>query len=331
MCPEARATPDDFRRRIAAAVAFSRPEVGWIGWGYVLCVLFLLFYPFSVPGGASLWKETLPYGIHAGMWAGLVWSFWPLAKGRCRGQRWLVVLLVLAGGLSEAIQGCTGRTPEWLDWGMDTLGAGIGFLFGRGFRKAGAALAGGLALSLAAYVLARQAEEWRAYPVLADCSQRWSRYRWERNGVKVRTGKRFFRVRKDVKEETAYPGIFRFPLRGDWRGSRGMELEVYWPETNGLPAVLGVRVDDRRGNPPYGDRYQAELEVTNGWNRLLVEHDWLRTPEGREMDARHVQAWGVFVVTCPCFHYFGLGKAVLLTDRQPADGTAGRTTLKPVP
>lgn len=277
-------------------------------------VLFLLFYPFSCGNDASPWKDVLPYGIHAGMWAGLVWSFWPVARGRRGGQWLLFALLVLAGGASEAVQGFVGRTPEWLDWGMDALGAGIAFVWGCGHRKTGLGLAAAVGAVLLACVGFRTVEEWRAYPVLADCNQRWSRYRWERNGVSMRVGKRFFRVRKAAKGETAYPGIFRFPIRGDWRGSRGMELDVYWPANNGTPAVLGVRVDDREGNPPYGDRYQAELPVTNGWNRLVANRDWMLTPDGREMDVRHIHTWGVFVVASPRTNYFGVARAVLLTD-----------------
>lgn len=324
MCPERAPGAPGRRRRWAAAFGFSRPEVGWFGWGYVLLVLFLLFYPFSAMGGMSLWKETLPYAIHAGMWAGLVWCFWPLTEGRGNRQWWLLLLLVLAGGASEIIQNLTGRSPEWQDWGMDSLGAVIGFLHGRGWKKMGMAVAGGLVLALVAHVISRKVEEWRAYPVLADCQQRWSRYRWERNGVKMLSGKKFFRVQKDPEAETAYPGIFRFPLRGDWRGSRGMELDVYWPRKNGTPAMLGVRVDDRKDNPPYGDRYQAELTVSNGWNHLIVDQDWLRTPDGREMDARQIHTWGVFVISCPQTNIFGLKKAVLLTDGQSGSGN-GRT------
>lgn len=321
MCPDRGPGSTERRRRMAAAFRFSRQEVGWAGWAYLLLALFLLFYPFPRSGGWSLWKETLPYGIHAGIWAGLVWSFWPLAKGRASNQRGVLLLLVVAGGLSEIIQGFTGRSPEWLDWGMDSLGAVMGFLLGRGWRKTGWALAGGLAVLLVAYAMVRQAEEWKAYPVLADSQQHWSRYRWERNGVRMWSGRKSFRVRKDSKSEPAYPGVFRVPLRRDWRGSRGMELEVYWPAKNGTPAVLGVRVDDRPGNPPYGDRYQAEMEVTNGWNRLRIEQDWLRTPSGRTMDARHIHTWGVFVVSSPRFHHFGLGKAVLLTELPAASDT----------
>ena len=81
MSLDGRAGPAD-RRRIAAAVAFSRPSVGPLGWGWLLFVLFLLFYPFSVSGDVSVWKDILPYAIHVGMWAGLAWSFWPLARGR---------------------------------------------------------------------------------------------------------------------------------------------------------------------------------------------------------------------------------------------------------
>lgn len=302
------------RRRFAAAFAFSRPVVGPLGWGWVFFVLVLLFYPFKGGGNPALWKEILPYGIHAGMWVGLVWSLWPLAKGQRGGQWVLFGGVVLAGGLSEIAQGPVGRTPEWADWGMDTLGATVAFLCGRGWRKSGLGLGVGVAGILLAIAGCRGIEEWHAHPVLADCSRRWSRYRWERNGVRLRCGKRFFRASRDPDRANAYPGIFRLPLRHDWSGSRGMVLEIFWPRHNGGAGVLGIRVDDRDDNPPYGDRWQAEVAVTNGWNTIVLDRDWLLTPEGREMDVRDIRTWGVFFVSSPKTNYFGLAGARLLVE-----------------
>lgn len=314
MCPDRPTLPRT--RRLLAGAAFwrNRERVGWVGWGYVGLVLFLLFYPFANDGNPAVWKELLPYGIHAGLWVGLVWSLWPLAKGRSGGQWLLFGVLVLAGGLSEIVQGQVGRTPEWRDWGMDTLGATAAFLYGRGWRKTGLGVVlggAGILLAIAGY---RWSEEWHAHPVLADCMQHWSRYRWERNGVKLRRGKRFFRVVRDKEQAEVYPGIFRLPLRRDWSGSQGMELKVYWPRSNGGPGLLGIRVDDRDGNPPYDDRWQAEVPVTNGWNTIVLDCDWLVTSGGRGMDVRHIRTWGVFWVSSPKTNYFGLAGARLLVE-----------------
>ena len=315
MCPNRTARPRT--RRLLAETAFWRPRkrVGVFGWTYIGFVLFLLFYPFKVVGDPALWKEILPYGLHAVMWAGLVWSLWPLANGRRGGQWVLFGSLVVAGGLSEILQGWVGRTPEWRDWGMDTLGAAVAFLYGRGWHKSGLGLGVGVAGILLAIAGCRWIEEWHAHPVLADCSLRWSRYRWERNGVRLRCGKRFFRAIRDPdRANAAYPGIFRVPLRHDWSGSRGMELEIFWPKSNGGDGVLGIRVDDREDNPPYGDRWQAEVSVTNGWNDIVLDRDWLITPGGREMDVRRIRTWGVFFVSSPKTNYFGLAEARLLVE-----------------
>lgn len=314
MSPDGTVVP--WHRRLLAGAAFWRPRrhVGVLGWAYVGFVLFLLFYPFRMAGNPSLWKEILPYGIHAGMWVGLVWSLWPLAGGR-RGRQWLLLgMLVALGGASEVMQGWVGRTPEWRDWGMDTLGAVGAFLYGRGWRRTGIGLGVALAAMLLSVAGFRWSEEWRAYPVLADCTQRWSRYRWERNGVRLWYGKRFFRAIREPDHSDAYPGIFRLPLRHDWSRSRGMELEVFWPRRNGGAGVLGVRVDDRDGNPSYGDRWQAEVAVTNGWNHIVLDRDWLVTPGGRQMDARRIRTWGVFFVSSPKTNYFGLAGANLLAE-----------------
>lgn len=314
MSPESRQAGTDRRRRIAAAVAFSRPDVGVLGCGWICLVVFLLFYPFPSGGDAAAWKEFLPYGIHAGMWAGLVWSLWPLARGRRRGQWVLLALLVVAGGASEVVQGFVGRTPEWLDWGMDTLGAAMAFLCGRGWRKTGIGLAAALGAVLLAFIGFRAAEELRAFPVLADGTSRWSRYRWERNGVKLRSGKNRLRAVRNRDGTVEYPGMFRLPLRRDWRESRGMEMEIFWPRSNGGPGILGVRVDDRDGNPPYNDRWQTEVAVTNGWNTIVLDRDWLVTPGGREMEKRKIRTWGVFFVSAPKTNSFGLARARLLVE-----------------
>lgn len=224
----------------------------------------------------------------------------------------MFALLVVAGGVSEVVQGFVGRTPEWLDWGMDTLGAVMAFLYGSGGRKTGLGMAVASATVLLACIGFRAVEEWRAFPVLADGTSRWSRYRWERNGVKLRSGKTCLRAIRDRNGKTEYPGMFRLPLCRDWRGSRGMELEIYWPRRNGGEGVLGVRIDDRSGNPPYNDRWQAEVRVTNGWNTIVLDQSWLQTPGGRWMDGHGIRTWGVFVISSPKTNWFSLREARLL-------------------
>ena len=230
------------------------------------------------------------------------------------GQWLLLVLLVLAGGLSEIIQGFVGRTPEWLDLGMDALGALMAFLCGRGYRKTGLGLAGVVCAVLLGCAGARAMEEIRSYPVLMDAAHRWSRYRWERNGVKLRSGKNHLRAVVDRAAPTEYPGLFRSPLCRDWSGSQGMEVLIYWPKSNGGDGILGVRIDDRPGNPSYTDRWQTEVAVTNGWNTVVLAEAWLQTPGGRRMDARRIRDWGVFVISSPKTNFFGLGRTRLLFD-----------------
>ena len=110
--------------------------------------------------------------------------------------------------------------------------------------------------------------------------------------------------------------MFRLPLCHDWTGSRGMEMEIYWPRSNGGDGILGVRIDDRGGNPPYDERWQTDVRVTNGWNTLVLEKDWLRTPGGREMDAGKIRTWGVFVISSPKTNFFGMRGARLLMDSE---------------
>ena len=180
--------------------------------------------------------------------------------------------------------------------------------------KPAVGLAAGFAAALLACIGIPMAEEWQAFPVLADGAGRWSHYRWERNGIKLRFPGSSIRAVRDKGVSSDYPGMFRSPVCGDWTGSRGMVLELFWPRRNGGTGILGVRVDDRSGNSPYDDRWQTEVEVTNGWNTLVLEQSWLQTPGGRRMDGRDIRTWGVFVISSPKTNWFSLRTARLLVD-----------------
>ena len=117
----------------------------------------------------------------------------------------------------------------------------------------------------------------------------------------------------DRDAPTDYPGMFRAPLCRVWSGSHGMELEIYWPRRYGVGGIMGIRIDDLPGNPPYDDRWQAEVAVTNGWNTLVLTNSWLQTPGGRRMEG-DIRSWGIFVIAGHKTKWFGLRKAHLLFD-----------------
>jgi len=89
-----------------------------------------------------------------------------------------------------------------------------------------------------------------------------------------------------------------------------LTTDVYWPGPES--AVLVVRVDDRPGNPPYWDRFQREMNITQGWNRIWIPAAELAaTSGGRPMNLQRISLWGVFLVGTESFDYVLLGPVEL--------------------
>lgn len=182
---------------------------------------------------------------------------------------------------------------------------------GLGWRKT--AIFSGLCVfwGLVGVVWAFQRLEIRNFPVLSDVEKPWSRYRWVLNGTKLEKSGEFYEISRREDAEETYPGLFRYPLVKNWSQSKEMELWIYWPAENGEKGVIGVRVDDREGNPPYAERFQAEIGVREGWNRVILSEKWLKTPSGGSLNTQNITKWGIFIISSPKTNYFGLGQVRL--------------------
>ncbi|MFZ1684343.1 MAG: VanZ family protein [Candidatus Zixiibacteriota bacterium] len=66
-------------------------------------------------------------------------------------------------------------------------------------------------------------------------------------------------------DKTEYPGITIDELRSGWNGFDSLAFELYSPLT--VPISLGLRVEDRKHDYSYNDRFNQELAVKPGLNR----------------------------------------------------------------
>ncbi len=273
-------------------------------------VLLLLLAPVRLDT-LGFWGRALGGAGHVLLWGGLAWLVGRALPASRRGWPLWIGLAAFAG-LAEGLQSFVGRTPEWSDWFCGASGAALvcATWSRNGFLRMGSALA--LAACPFIWWIGLQWMEVRAFPVLARPGSFWAARGWELNGVEldVEVGRGFVATPEPDGEPTAYPGFFRAPARRDWRGLRQLKTAIYWPGT--VPAVFAVRIDDRPGNPPYGDRFQREFGVTQGWNAVAIPvAELARTSGGRPLRLDDVRQWGVFLVSDVAFDYFCLGPVSL--------------------
>lgn len=103
-----------------------------------------------------------------------------------------------------------------------------------------------------------------------------------------------------------YPGITLREPYPDWRWARSLELTLVSDLDAPLP--LTIRIDDAAHDNRYEDRFNRQLIVRPGVNRILIPLDAVRrAPAGREMDMRHIRQIILFgyQVTAPTHVYLG--------------------------
>ena len=90
-----------------------------------------------------------------------------------------------------------------------------------------------------------------------------------------------------------YPGIVIMDVYPDWSGYDSLILVMHVPDSSDL--ALGLRIDDRKNNREYWDRFQATMELNPGTNRLAFSLDDIRrSPRNRAMDMTDVVALLVY-------------------------------------
>ncbi len=258
-------------------------------------------------------KPPLHGAAHVLLFALLAWMWGQRLPHRRRG--WPLWLAVAATAASvEVLQFCFGRSAEVVDWLYGSVGAAWICVTWRMY-KTWLRVAGVLVVALfpLAWEVAMVAQEVHAFPVLAAPDAGWAGRGWLENGGEMKRESAGFRFIPDSEwvRLGSYPGVFREPAVRDWRQMEALESAIYWPGE--LPVIMGLRVDDRRGNPSYEERFQREFAVTQGWNQIRITVEELsRTSGGQPFHLEHVVHWGVFLVSDVTVDYF-LIRSVQLT------------------
>jgi hypothetical protein len=108
-----------------------------------------------------------------------------------------------------------------------------------------------------------------------------------------------------------YPGIRIEEPAGDWTGFDSLQFDVYSEQPSELR--LALRIDDQKHNFTYGDRYNGELRIVTGRNRISVPLSEIeRGPKKRRLDLGHVGRIMIFAGTPEDTVSFYLGPLQLI-------------------
>ena len=227
-------------------------------------------------------------------------------RGRSRYAYAALVSAVVAVGI-EIIQPVFSRTTNWLDAASSLLGTASGVLGafvwqqGRKIRWRVTHLVTTLLLCTWVFwpVLEQvHALRWRAvhFPILGDFEDEIEAELWgpatNANGALTRLtsssgwatrGKQSLRI--ETRTGT-WAGIsFRAGGR-DWDDFKRLAFDVLNP---GAPFQLNIRIDDTLETPPYAERFNSRVAVSEGYNSIVFDlADIRRGPRDRELNTKHV-------------------------------------------
>ena len=139
------------------------------------------------------------------------------------------------------------------------------------------------------------------FPVLSDFETPFERMRWTGGaGYAVVEGlaRHGSHSLKILLHTTQYSGVALDYFPKDWRDYRTLAFSVFNP--SGIPLKLVCRIHDESHYPnggDYEDRFNRTLAVGEGWNDIEISlADVMNAPQGRKMDMRRVQNFGIFSV-----------------------------------
>lgn len=284
------------------------------GYAAAAVLIILLIAPLHVDHSGRILQAWWDFA-HVPTFAFLSWRFIALSREVSRSRprafaAWLAAVMLVP--FVEWIQGYTGRDRSLDDVAYGLAGCVIGgLLYGRRNSLRLAALF--LAVVAAVYPVRIMVDEWRVermFPVISTFSSPFELSRWSVTSCRVEEGEGW---RVTLFDKAAYPALFlRNPPR-DWSKASAACIQLYLEGTNNLE--MWVRLDDRPGDPPFGQRFQAPFELRPGAQTVRIPRDVLaRTSGGREMNLANIQAFGVF------FDHRDAGKVVRLTKLYLEEG-----------
>jgi VanZ family protein len=308
-------------------------------WGVLLAALLLFMVFGQVPDRTRFW-EALYHAGHVPLFGLVAISILGLLRAGGvsldRPRTWWLAftLAILLGALTEILQLFqAGRDASFWHFLRDVAGAGsfllavatVGWKGGAGRlirsarRRAVAWAAVVLMLSASGFNLAATTvmygERDLAFPTLFALDGAW----WERSFIEThdsvltphaRPPHMAFGVdqplaRLDLQPGT-YPGVAFDEPYPDWRGARCLVLTFVSDLEAPLP--LTIRIHDVRHDNRFEDRFNRQLLIRPGFNRIVIPLDDVRrAPDRREMDMRHIRQIILFGyrLTLPTHVYLG--------------------------
>jgi hypothetical protein len=278
-----------------------------------VAVSFLLFFDFGRTGSRII-DEILSFG-HLFLFGtvGLV-TFWTLNKGTwsCRQNNlyfraWAIASF--SGALTECIQALIPYRHFRLgDILTDALGAAVflAILYSiqkGSIRKSIVLLCSGLLLLMVARaypIFAVTVDSWnmeKEFPVLSSFESPFEISRWvckegsmKRTSLHATDGTSSLRVNLPPG---LYPGITLDYMTNDWRGYKRLTFDAFIEGS--APFELSIRINDRRHNEEYTDRFNKSFLLGPGPNSISVGLDEVRTaPRSRKMDMADITVLCIF-------------------------------------
>jgi hypothetical protein len=97
-------------------------------------------------------------------------------------------------------------------------------------------------------------------------------------------------------EKGRYPGISFSHIYGDWSDYTNLRIDVYSSHSGSLPIVL--RIHDTLHNNDFDDRYNRQLLIQPGVNRIDIDLNAVRTaPQTRPMQMDNIASMALFTVS----------------------------------
>lgn len=283
----------------------------WLTLAAGLIAVVLLLMPIQV---ATREGRSLMDAAHAPLFAVLtllmMWQLGGAANDR-PGRRAIAIWLAIVGfsGIMELAQNLSGRSASWADLLANLLGATAGLALSaiprtRGSVRRGAlVVVAGVILAAAWYrpglVFADVYRQWRQFPQLADFEDPRELMRWYFQGSRAQRSRDFatsgeWGLRIDL-EPCQYPGATLHWPPADWTGYRTLVIDLKL--SPGPPLELIVKVQDRRHNNEYEDRFERPFRLTAGTHELRIPLDELKAaPVDRPMDLSRIAVLQFFSV-----------------------------------
>lgn len=286
-----------------------RAAVRWLVPLVLLAAVPFMFHggptPTSSPVHMSVWNLG-----HIGFY-GLLTVFLYQHLGWLRrppGWRRLLVLnlaVFIVGVLVEWAQSGTGRQADWHDVWRNHVGVlGAWLIVARPLTRRRLLLAGWSALVLWELALiARTAQhEWaiaRRLPVISPLESTSEIAEWSGDVTLVDSlavvGDHCLRVALDT---STYSGTGTYRLPRDWSDYDSLVFWLCNPDTDSLPLTL--RIDDRRHDQRYEDRFNRRVFADPGWHKISIPLDAVRrAPQDRELDLNDVFQVYLFATRLP--------------------------------